>query len=160
MSTSGCNILSNPSFETGSLSPWFTTASDVARVTTATPAYTGNYSLDLTTAIDNSPNSFSQTLSSLNHSTTYDFSVQVKPSVSGAEFCHIAAYLGLNTTSDTIATADLEPSDQWTALTGGFTANRSADVLTISAACTSPDNSYTWQVYFDEVVVERSGCSD
>lgn len=118
------------------------------------------YSSDLTTAIDNSPNSFSQTLSSLNRSTTYDFSMQVKPSVSGAEFCHIAAYLGLNTTSDTIATADLEPSDQWTAVTGEFTANRSADVLTISAACTSPDNSYTWQVYFDEIVVERAGCSD
>ncbi|OJI79827.1 hypothetical protein ASPTUDRAFT_34071 [Aspergillus tubingensis CBS 134.48] len=160
MSTSGCNILSNPSFETGSLSPWFTTASDVARVTTATPAYTGTYSLDLTTAIDNSPNSFSQTLSNLNRSTTYDFSMQVKPSVSGAEFCHIAAYLGLNTTSDSIATADLEPSDQWTAVTGLFTASRSADVLTISAACTSPDNSYTWQVYFDEIVVQRSGCSD
>ncbi|GKZ22046.1 hypothetical protein AbraIFM66951_007241 [Aspergillus brasiliensis] len=159
MST-GCNILSNPSFETGSLSPWFTTASNVARVTTATPAYAGNHSLDVTTAIDNGPNSFSQTLSSLNRSTTYDFSVQVKPSVSGAELCHIAVYLGLNTTSDTIVTADLEPSERWTAVTGEFTANRSADVLTISAACTSPDNSYTWHVYFDEVVVERSGCSD
>ncbi|GKZ82830.1 hypothetical protein AnigIFM56816_007652 [Aspergillus niger] len=120
-----------------------------------TPAYTGNYSLDLTTAIDNSPNSFSQTLSNLNRSSTYDFSIQVKPSASGAEFCHIAAYLGLNATSDTIVTADLEPSDQWTAINGEFTANRSADVLTISAACTSPDNSYTWQVYFDEVVVRE-----
>ncbi|KAI2899259.1 transcriptional regulator family: Fungal Specific TF [Aspergillus niger] len=94
----------------------------------------------------NSPNSFSQTRSNLNRSSTYNFSVQVKPSASGAEFCHIAAYLGLNTTSDTIATADLEPTDQWTAVNGEFTANRSADVLTISAACTSSDNSYTWQI--------------
>lgn len=132
----------------------------VCLLTSVSISVSNVYNSDLTTAIDNSPNSFSQTLSNLNRSTTYDFSMQVKPSVSGAEFCHIAAYLGLNTTSDTIATADLEPSDQWTAVTGEFTANRSADVLTISAACTSPDNSYTWQVYFDEIVVERAGCSD
>lgn len=132
----------------------------VFRVNSACVSISNVCNSDLTTAIDNSPNSFSQTLSNLNRSSTYNFSVQVKPSVSGAEFCHIAAYLGLNTTSDTIATADLEPTDQWTAVNGEFTANRSADVLTISAACTSPDSSYTWQVYFDEVVVERSRCSD
>ncbi|PWY85010.1 carbohydrate binding domain protein [Aspergillus heteromorphus CBS 117.55] len=154
MSLSPCNLITNPSFETGFLSPWFTKVPNVATVTNATAAFDGEYSLALTTAINNDANSISQFLTGLTRRATYDFSAQVLIPY-GADYCYVSAIMGLNTT---IATASLEPSDEWTAVTGQYTALTTKDMLTISVGCNLPDTSDVWRVYIDEVVLEREGC--
>jgi hypothetical protein len=44
LSTS-CNLVVNPSFESGNLFPWFPSALKVAKISNATEAYDGDYYL-------------------------------------------------------------------------------------------------------------------
>ncbi|PYI10690.1 hypothetical protein BO78DRAFT_450473 [Aspergillus sclerotiicarbonarius CBS 121057] len=161
MSISTCNILTNPSFESGSLSPWYTNIPNIARVTNSTPAYNGTYTLDLTTTPNNNNNnnnSISQSITNLTRTTTYDFSIQVNVPNSGADFCHISAYVGANATSGLILSVDVEPTGEWTPVRGNYTARGTSDVLMIGAGCTSSDGSDSWHVFMDEVVLGRRGC--
>ncbi|PWY80870.1 hypothetical protein BO94DRAFT_625974 [Aspergillus sclerotioniger CBS 115572] len=143
MSLSTCNILTNPSFESGSLSPWYTNDPSFVRVTNGTPAYDGTYSLNLTTQPnnDNPQTTISQTLTNLTRNTAYDFSIEVKVPVSrGIEDCTVTAYTGSNATSGVIASAEIDPSGSWT-------------------ACDGEDNENDrGVVYLDEVVLGRRGC--
>jgi hypothetical protein len=45
MTLSACNVVSNPSFETGILNPWQGSAVDVAKISNGTTAYSGDYFL-------------------------------------------------------------------------------------------------------------------
>lgn len=45
MALSTCNAVVNPSFETGALAPWFPSAVNVAKVSNATSAYSGDFYL-------------------------------------------------------------------------------------------------------------------
>ncbi|PYH84853.1 carbohydrate binding domain protein [Aspergillus uvarum CBS 121591] len=157
-----CNLLTNPSFETGTLSPWFTTVPNVniATVTNATAAYDGEYYLDLKTDYGNRGHSIAQTLTGLQRGTVYDFSAQIKiPGPSGVEYCFVDAYVGANATTGAIVSQLLEPTGEWTTVRGSYkrTGRRVEDVLTLTGSCTSPGSSYVWDVLVDEVVFEAVG---
>ncbi|RAL12169.1 carbohydrate binding domain protein [Aspergillus homomorphus CBS 101889] len=163
MSLSSCNLLHNPSFETGSLSPWFTTVPNVniATVTNATTAYEGNYYLDLKTDVGNRGHSIAQPITELKRGAVYEFTAHVKiPGSSGVEYCFVDAYIGKNATTGLIVSELLMPTDEWATVSGQYkrTKRRAEDVLTISGACTSPGSSYTWNVYLDEVILKEKGC--
>ncbi|PYI00184.1 carbohydrate binding domain protein, partial [Aspergillus ellipticus CBS 707.79] len=150
----------NPSFGTGYLSPWFTKVPNVAKVTNGTDytaAFDGEYCLELTTAIDNGANAFSQAISGLVPRKTYHFSVYVQTPVGGVDYCYVSAWMGLN---DTITTGSWDGSQggEWAPITGTYTAKSTSDILSISGGCNSPDNSDTWVVWFDEVVLGAAGC--
>ncbi|PYI14880.1 carbohydrate binding domain protein [Aspergillus japonicus CBS 114.51] len=159
-----CNLLTNPSFETGTLSPWFTTVPNVniATVTNATAAYDGEYYLDLKTDYGNRGHSIAQTLTGLQRGTVYDFSAQIQiPGPSGVEYCFVDAYVGANATTGAIVSQQLLPTGEWTTVRGSYqrTGRRAEDVLTLTGSCTSPGSSYVWDVLVDEVVFGAAeGC--
>ncbi|PYH47802.1 uncharacterized protein BP01DRAFT_389710 [Aspergillus saccharolyticus JOP 1030-1] len=165
MSLSSCNLLSNPSFETGSLSPWFTTVPNVniATVTNATTAYDGNYYLDLKTDYGNRGHSIAQAISDLHRGGVYTFTAQIQiPEPSGAEYCFVNAYVGQNATTGLIVSQLLMPTGEWTAVSGEYTRQglRADDVLTVTGSCTSPGSSYIFDVLVDEVIFAEEGCVD
>jgi hypothetical protein len=45
MALSTCNLVANPSFESGNLFPWFPSALNAAKISNATGAYDGDYYL-------------------------------------------------------------------------------------------------------------------
>ncbi|KAJ5094964.1 hypothetical protein N7532_007255 [Penicillium argentinense] len=152
MALSACNAVLNPSFETGTLKPWFSSAVNVAKVTSGTSAYSGEYYLNLQTAVGNRGNTISQHLKHLKPHEKYDFSVQVQvPSPSGSEYCSVYVYMGRNATIGAIASTQLFDLEEWTALTGTYTAKRSDDILNIVVACDSEDSSVTGNVLIDDV---------
>ncbi|RAL02638.1 uncharacterized protein BO80DRAFT_433446 [Aspergillus ibericus CBS 121593] len=153
---SSCNILTNPSFESGSLSPWYTNTPNAARVTTSTPAYSGTHTLALSTNTTTTP-SISQTLTNLTRSTTYDFSIQVLiPSTLGISSCSVSAYTGTNTSSGAIVSEDVDASGEWVAVRGEYRARWTSDVLTVGVGGCEGGNG-EGEVFMDEVVFGR-GC--
>ncbi|KAJ5218095.1 uncharacterized protein N7498_000194 [Penicillium cinerascens] len=157
MALSACNAVVNPSFESGVLFPWRASAVNVATVSNAASAYSGEYYLELQTAIDNGGNTISQSLENLKRGTKYDFSAEIQVPYAGAEYCFISVYMGRNATKGHIATKEVTDFGKWVSVTGSYTPRRSEDRLNILAACDFPDNSVTGRVYIDDVLFAPSG---
>ncbi|CAG8123542.1 unnamed protein product [Penicillium salamii] len=153
-----CNAVSNPSFETGILSPWHAPI-NVATITNGSTAYSGNYYLNLQTAVGNRGNTISQGLRHLKRHTQYKFSVQAQlPSPSGSEYCSVYVYIGRNATVGNIASAQLFHPGEWMEVAGSWVPRREQDVLSIVAACDSEDSSVTGNVLLDEIVFAPVDC--
>ncbi|KAJ5118085.1 hypothetical protein N7448_004268 [Penicillium atrosanguineum] len=157
MSLSACNAVVNPSFESGVLFPWRASAANVATVSNADSAYSGEYYLNLQTAIDNGGNTISQNLENLKRGTKYDFSAEVQIPGEGASYCLVYVYMGRNETIGQVATEYVSDFEKWVSVTGSYTPKRSEDRLSIIAACDFEDNSVTGRVYIDDVIFAPSG---
>ncbi|OJJ00691.1 hypothetical protein ASPVEDRAFT_82250 [Aspergillus versicolor CBS 583.65] len=149
------NLLANGGFESGSLSPWFASAPNVAVVETSDAEYTpysGDYYLNLQTAVGNRGNTASQKLSGLSPGINYTVSLQTRTRGAGAaNYCSVYVYGGNNATTGAIANI-VDTPNEWTELKGGYMPKTSEDVLNIIAACTFSGSSATGHVLFDEVV--------
>ncbi|CEO59581.1 hypothetical protein PMG11_04254 [Penicillium brasilianum] len=153
MALSACNAVVNPSFESGSLYPWVPSAVNVARVSNGTTAYSGDYYLDLQTAVGNRGNTISQSLKHLEPRAKYTFSASVQvPSPSGSEYCAVYVYMGHNATTGRIASSQLFTFGEWTSVTGTYSPRRPVETLNIIASCDSEDSSVTGHVWIDEVI--------
>ncbi|KAJ5742416.1 uncharacterized protein N7511_011435 [Penicillium nucicola] len=159
MALSACNVVTNPSFETGVLNPWHASAVDVAKISNGTTAYSGEYYLNLQTAVGNRGNTISQSLQHLKPRSKYDFSAQVQvPSPSGSSYCSVYVYSGKNATVGAIASAQLFNFGEWTGISGSYIPRRDHDVLNIVAACDSEDSSVTGNVLIDNVSLISEKC--
>ncbi|PKX89058.1 carbohydrate binding domain protein [Aspergillus novofumigatus IBT 16806] len=155
-----CNLVANPSFESGNLFPWFPSALNVAKISNATEAYDGDYYLDLQTAIGNRGNTISQPLRNLDPSIDYTFSVQVQAASPAANYCSFYVYMGKNSTTGFVATDILYNSGEWTSITGHYRPRLAQEYLNIVASCTFEGSSYTGRVFIDDVVLAPSNCED
>ncbi|KAF9889505.1 hypothetical protein FE257_007215 [Aspergillus nanangensis] len=150
------NVLANPSFETGSLSPWWPTAVDVAQISNGSTAYSGDFYLDLQTAVGNRGNAISQRLTGLHVGANYTFSVQIQTrSPSAANYCGFFAYTGRNATTNAIASELLYEPGEWVQLTGSYVPKRPEDVLHVGGSCTFSGSSYTGHVLLDDIFLGR-----
>ncbi|KAJ5497018.1 hypothetical protein N7463_009005 [Penicillium fimorum] len=155
-----CNAVSNPSFETGILAPWHPSAINVAKINNGAIAYSGDYYLDLQTAVGNRGNTISQGLRNLKPHMEYKFSVQAQvPSPSGSEYCSVYVYMGRNATIGSIASAQLFNFGEWTEVTGSYVPKRENDILSIVAACDSEDSSVTGHILFDDISFIGDDCA-
>ncbi|KAI1838704.1 hypothetical protein DTO006G1_583 [Penicillium roqueforti] len=160
MALSACNAVSNPSFETGILAPWHPSAVNVAQVSNGTIAYSGDYYLNLQTAVGNRGSTISQGLRHLKPHTEYKFSAQAQvPSPSGSEYCSVYVYVGRNATVGSIASVQLFNFGEWTEVTGSYVPKRENEILSIGAACDSEDSSYTDNVLFDDISFIPNDCA-
>ncbi|KAJ5167563.1 uncharacterized protein N7482_006344 [Penicillium canariense] len=75
MALSKCDAVVNPPFESGVLFPWIPSAMNVAKVNNGTSASSGDYYVDLQTAVGNRGNTISQSLKHLEPRTEYMFGV-------------------------------------------------------------------------------------
>ncbi|KAJ6011096.1 hypothetical protein N7451_002508 [Penicillium sp. IBT 35674x] len=161
MALSACIAVINPGFESGVLFPWRASAVDVAHVSTGT-AYSGDYYLNLQTAIDNQGNTISQTLKNLKPGKSYTFSAEAQvPYPAISEYCFVYVYSGSNSTVGEIASVDLyeESFGEWVSVSGTYVPKHSVETLHILAACDEEDNSVTGEVYLDAIsLVPESGC--
>ncbi|OJJ61364.1 hypothetical protein ASPSYDRAFT_29856 [Aspergillus sydowii CBS 593.65] len=157
------NLLANGGFESGSLSPWFASAPNVAVVESSNAEYTpysGDYYLycfnnNLQTAVGNRGSTVSQSLSGLSPGTNYTVSLQTRTRGAGAaNYCSVYVYGGKNATTGAIANI-VDTPNEWTELKGGYVPKTSEDVLNIIAACTFSGSSATGRVLFDEVVFSQ-----
>ncbi|EAW09006.1 carbohydrate binding domain protein [Aspergillus clavatus NRRL 1] len=156
---SSCNLLSNPSFETGTLQPWITSAVNMAKVSNGTQAYSGDYYLDLETAVGNRGITISQVVKNLDPRLDYTFTMHVQSSALAANYCSFYAYAGLNATTGFIASDTLYDSGEWTLVTGQYRPKLSREFLNIIASCTFEDSSNTGHVFIDDVTLSASdGC--
>jgi len=157
-----CNLLANPSFESGALSPWTASASGVTQFVQSSSAYDGSYYLDLRTAIDNGGNSISQTLHGLDTSTTYTVGVQAQlPSETASSYCSVLVYMGANYTSQVASQEFIEgQGGTWKFVGGSYQPKLPTETLHILAYCDLEDPSYTGDMFLDAAVFETSGsCS-
>ncbi|GFG03308.1 hypothetical protein IFM5058_01364 [Aspergillus udagawae] len=159
LSTS-CNLVVNPSFESGNLFPWFPSALKVAKISNATEAYDGDYYLDLQTAIGNRGNTISQPLRNLDPSLDYTFSMQVQAASPSANYCSFYVYMGKNSTTGFVATNMLFNSGEWASITGHYRPRLAQEYLNIVASCTFEGSSYLGRVFIDDVVLAPSNCED
>ncbi|KAJ6139386.1 hypothetical protein N7471_005872 [Penicillium samsonianum] len=160
MALSACNAVSNPSFETGLLAPWHASAVNVAKISNGTIAYSGDYYLNLQTAVGNRGNTISQGLRHLKPHTEYKFSVQAQvPSPSGSSYCSVYVYAGRNATVGSIASAQLFNFGEWTEVAGSYVPKRENEILSIVAACDSEDSSVTGNVLLDDISFIGSDCA-
>ncbi|KAL5364467.1 carbohydrate binding domain protein [Aspergillus floccosus] len=146
-----CNVVANPSFESGVLAPWFTTVVDVAHVSNGTQAFSADYYLDLETAVGNRGNTVSQRIKGLQPGANYTFSLQALTPSYGANYCGVYVYMGGNSTTGAVASTILYTKDEWTKVTGSYKARHREEVLHINGGCTFSGSSYTGDVYFDDV---------
>ncbi|KAL3469164.1 hypothetical protein BJX99DRAFT_81414 [Aspergillus californicus] len=147
------NLLTNPGFESGSLSPWHPSTPNVATITEdPETAYTGNYYLSLETAVGNRGNTISQHVHDLTPGTNYTVSLQARVIADyGANYCSTYIYARSNSTMGAIASLIDTPSE-WTQVEGWYVPTSTGEVLNIVAGCTFSGSSYTGMVLFDEVV--------
>ncbi|EAU37357.1 predicted protein [Aspergillus terreus NIH2624] len=150
--SSSCNVVANPSFESGVLAPWYTTVVDVAHVSNGTQAFSGDYYLDLETGYVTMGNLVSQRITDLQPGANYTFSLQAMTPTSAANFCNVLVYMGGNATTGAVAsTYDVVPNGGWTKVTGSYKARYREEVLHIFARCDSEDSSTSGDVYLDDV---------
>ncbi|KAL4805439.1 hypothetical protein BDV18DRAFT_140865 [Aspergillus unguis] len=155
------NLLTNPGFESGSLSPWAPSAPNVATVVESNADYTpysGDYYLDLQTAVGNRGNTISQSITNLIPGQNYSVSLQTRTrgEVATANYCSTYVWAGRNATSPTGAIASLlDTPNEWTLLEGWYVPKTSSDLLNVVASCTFSGSSYTGHVLFDEIVFEE-----
>ncbi|KAJ5648185.1 hypothetical protein N7490_004557 [Penicillium lividum] len=161
MALSACNAVVNPGFESGILFPWRASAINVAHVSTGANAYSGNYYLNLETAIDNQGNTITQTLKNLKPGRNYTFNAEAQVPLSGSNYCFVYVYAGSNSTVGEIASADVyeESFGKWISVSGTYVPKHPVESLNILAACDSEDNSVTGQVYLDAIsLLPQNGC--
>ncbi|KAL4922149.1 hypothetical protein BDW62DRAFT_77364 [Aspergillus aurantiobrunneus] len=117
------NLLTNPGFESGALSPWTPSAANVANVVATNADYTpyaGEYYLDLETAVRNRGNTISLHLSDLAPGSNYTVSLQARTRGEGAaNYCSVYVYGGTNATVGAIASMTDTPNE-WTAVQGWY----------------------------------------
>ncbi|CAI7593956.1 unnamed protein product [Penicillium glandicola] len=159
MALSACNVVSNPSFETGVLAPWRASAVNVATISNGTTAYSGDYYLNLQTAYGNSANSISQGIRHLKPHTEYKFSVQAQVVPSAVEFCGVFVSLGGRNATINIAAVDISNDGVWTEVTGSHIPKSENEILSIFASCDSEDSSNTGNVLFDDISLIADGCA-
>jgi 3D (Asp-Asp-Asp) domain-containing protein len=117
-SGSGGNLVANPGFETGALSPWTCDAGTAAVV--STPAHAGSHALAITpTSSDNAQ--CSQTVA-VKASTTYTLSAWVHGNY---------AYLGVNVPGGTGSSTWTPSASGWSQLTTTFTTGASTNSVTV-----------------------------
>jgi len=151
-----CNLLANPSFEAGALSPWHASAAGVTQIVKSSDAYSGSYYLNLETAIDNGGNFIAQFLKELDTSTNYTVGVHAQfPKESAASECNIVVYMGSNFTS-TVGSTYLSTGGEWVFVGGSYQPKFSRETLHIFARCDLEDPSYTSNIYLDAAVFEAS----
>ncbi|KAI9044509.1 carbohydrate binding domain protein [Aspergillus affinis] len=155
MALSSCNVLANPSFESGVLSPWVPSAVDVAQISTGTPVFDGEYYLNLETAVGNRGNEISQCINGLTIGANYTFSMQVRSPNYAANYCSVLAYRGSNSTSGLLASELLFTQDEWVEVKGSYRPRHSRDTLHVGASCTFSGSSYTGNVLFDDIFLGR-----
>ncbi|KAF7122268.1 hypothetical protein CNMCM5793_000225 [Aspergillus hiratsukae] len=160
MALSTCNLVANPSFESGNLFPWFPSALNVAKISNATEAYDGDYYLDLQTAIGGRSNTISQPLRHLDPSIDYTFSMQVQAASPSANYCSFYVYMGMNSTTGFMATDILYSSGEWTSVMGHYRPRLSREYLNIMASCVFEGSSYLGRVFVDDLVLAPTGCED
>lgn len=115
----------------------------------------------LTTAIDNGPNSISQSLKDLKTGTNYTFSAEAQVPYDSSEYCFVYVYMGNNATRGEIAQQELDMNKfgSWVTVSGSFVPKKSTAQLHVSAWCDSEDNSYTGLVWLDAIsLVPQGGC--
>ncbi|KAL4906948.1 hypothetical protein BDW74DRAFT_150056 [Aspergillus multicolor] len=148
------NLLTNPSFESGSLAPWIPSAPNVATVVASNADYTpydGDYYLSLRTAVGNRGNTISQSLHNLTPGTNYTVSLATRiPAPNGANYCSVSAYGGFNATTGAIVSL-FDVPDEWVSLEGWYVSKTAEDRINFVASCTFSGSSYTGVVLFDEV---------
>ncbi|KAJ6096223.1 hypothetical protein N7486_006969 [Penicillium sp. IBT 16267x] len=161
MALTACNAVINPGFESGVLFPWRASAVDVAHVSTGA-AYSGNYYLNLQTAIDNQGNTISQTLKHLRPGRNYTFNAEAQvPYPAISEYCFVYVYMGSNSTVGEITTMGLyqESFGKWVSVSGSYVPKKSVETLHIMAACDEEDNSVTGEVNLDAIsLVPQGSC--
>ncbi|PLB44855.1 carbohydrate binding domain protein [Aspergillus steynii IBT 23096] len=153
-----CNVLANPSFETGTLSPWVASAVDVAQISTGTPVLDGDYYLNLETAVGNRGNSISQSIKDLTIGANYTFSVKARSPNYGANYCGVFAYHGSNSTAGSIASEQLFDQEEWVEVRGSYRPTTSRDILHVGAYCTFSGSSYTGHILFDDLFLGKQEC--
>ncbi|KAL4937846.1 hypothetical protein BDV06DRAFT_226552 [Aspergillus oleicola] len=153
------NLIQNPGFESGVLSPWTPHAANVAEVVASNADHQpaeGDYYLDLQTAVGNGGNTISQTVTGLTPGTTYIVSVQTRTRGEGAaNYCGTSIYAGNNATAGSIASEWDTPNEWWT-LGGEYVAKTTSETVSIVGGCTFSGSSYTGHVLFDEVVFQEA----
>ncbi|KAJ5887775.1 hypothetical protein N7495_007816 [Penicillium taxi] len=157
MSLSACNAVVNPSFESGVLYPWVPSAVNVAKVSTGTNAYGGEYYLNLQTSVGGRTNSISQTLDHLTPHAEYDFNVGVQAVSTGASYCSLYVFMGHNSTTGEIKDSILFNFGEWTSLSGTFVPKKSTQTLTLIAGCDFEDSSLIGSVLLDDVSFTKAG---
>ncbi|KAJ5239978.1 hypothetical protein N7468_004597 [Penicillium chermesinum] len=164
---SSCNVLQNPSFESGSLAPWKATVANSVTVlnsSSGTPAADGYSFAQIKTAIDNGGRSFYQNIKDLKPSVEYTFDAQIQvPWDSPASYCAVYAYMGHNVTFTgprKVAHADIQETQLgiWMSLNGTYTPKTSHGVLSIFGYCDLEDPSITSEVFVDAVSFAPTQC--
>ena len=81
-----------------------------------------------------------------------------------SNYCFVSVSVGRNKTAGLITSQELDGSTfgKWTSVTGSYKPKRAHDLLYITAACDSEDNSVTGEVLIDAVALTPNGrcCSD
>ncbi|KKK13641.1 hypothetical protein P175DRAFT_0556948 [Aspergillus ochraceoroseus IBT 24754] len=147
-----CNLVANPSFETGSLAPWAASAANVATILSGSTAYSGDYYLQLQTAVGNRGNTISQRLTHLDRSKNYTVTVEAQVAAYSATYCFVSLYMGHNSTTGLIASDVIDATGEWTEVRGYYVPEHASEVLHIVASCDLEDPSYVGNVLLDDVI--------
>ncbi|PYH49290.1 uncharacterized protein BP01DRAFT_352810 [Aspergillus saccharolyticus JOP 1030-1] len=151
-----CNVLTNPSFETGTLDGWYGTSGSIATVVQGSIAYDGNYYLDVTGTAANPTASVAQDLYWLDETKTLDLTLWVRfeNTISSATgHCEVSAYLGEDPTAGAIASDIIWDSDEWLRLTGSILPEERNTTLNLVGSCIELGNATIANVLFDDVVL-------
>ncbi|PYI35975.1 hypothetical protein BP00DRAFT_453660 [Aspergillus indologenus CBS 114.80] len=122
-----CNVINNPSFETGALDGWYASAGNVANIDL--------YWLD-------DENEHNLTLW-----------VRVADPIPSTGHCEVSAYLGEDPQADAIASDFIWHADEWIQLTGSIQPPARDLTLHFVGSCVDAGKEVPAHILFDDVVL-------
>ncbi|PYI24543.1 hypothetical protein BO99DRAFT_398055 [Aspergillus violaceofuscus CBS 115571] len=150
-----CNVINNPSFETGALDGWYASAGNVANIVQGTIAHAGKYYLDVTGTEKVPQVSVAQDLYWLDDENEHNLTlwVRVADPIPSTGHCEVSAYLGEDPQAGAIASDFIWHADEWIQLTGSIQPPARDLTLHFVGSCVDAGKEVPAHILFDDVVL-------